>query len=422
MAASSLDMGTNSVGYSCFESSWEIVKSRRWHVEVNWRPLSEDAAKDFIKTSPRKDNRKLMGRSRFRFLHAQCLDQQHLYKQEELLQIAKEHGWVNDVSKFLMNSQTGGVVLSESEESIQFAVQASTEYGSPFYGMFLSELRSDDRRRDVDWVCLLVSDNNFDRSTFDSLLYNDPYPSDLLPPLSPDLMFLPVSFLRWQTDQIKSGLNGLRIDIAAQGEKVSTANASGLAGLRESLYKMRRTYLSLHARWSLAKDLASNVARCFDILEQRANSRDEDPITYSRVLRNKLRSESANLDLLLHDLDAMPMRMDAQQTMLDNQASMILVRNSEKAAEQARRDSTSMRTIAVMTLLFLPGTFVATIFSMSVFNWQAKGDPGDRIASRWIWLYFVISAVLTGLVMVVWIVWFRRADKKFQKKWEQRMV
>lgn len=40
-------------------------------------------------------------------------------------------------------------------------------------------------------------------------------------------------------------------------------------------------------------------------------------------------------------------------------SSIQIANNSYRAAEEARRDSASMKTIAVVTLVFLPGTFVA---------------------------------------------------------------
>lgn len=41
-----------------------------------------------------------------------------------------------------------------------------------------------------------------------------------------------------------------------------------------------------------------------------------------------------------------------------------------------KHDSSSMKTIAVATLFFLPSTFVSSVFSTGVFNFHA--DEGDR--------------------------------------------
>lgn len=69
-----------------------------------------------------------------------------------------------------------------------------------------------------------------------------------------------------------------------------------------------------------------------------------------------------------------------------------------------------MKTIAVLTLVFLPATSLASIFSMSMFNWQTQ--PGDVVVSRFIWIYFAFAAPLTLLILALWIVWFRWTQRR----------
>ena len=59
-----------------------------------------------------------------------------------------------------------------------------------------------------------------------------------------------------------------------------------------------------------------------------------------------------------------------------------------------------MRIIAAVTLIFLPGTFIATLFSASFWNFQPTNT--GPIVSKWVWLYWVITAVLT---ITVWGFW-----------------
>ncbi|KAN0095132.1 hypothetical protein V8E51_015843 [Hyaloscypha variabilis] len=42
-------------------------------------------------------------------------------------------------------------------------------------------------------------------------------------------------------------------------------------------------------------------------------------------------------------------------------------------AIESKRDSSAMKTISLLGMIFLPGTFVAAIFSMPVFNWDEDG-------------------------------------------------
>ncbi|KAL8901457.1 MAG: hypothetical protein Q9207_005194 [Kuettlingeria erythrocarpa] len=55
----------------------------------------------------------------------------------------------------------------------------------------------------------------------------------------------------------------------------------------------------------------------------------------------------------------------------DNKDNLKLAKISTEIASVTKDDSFAMRTIAVMSVIFLPGTFVSSFFSMSMFDWQA---------------------------------------------------
>ncbi|KAK3369850.1 hypothetical protein B0H63DRAFT_485645 [Podospora didyma] len=69
-------------------------------------------------------------------------------------------------------------------------------------------------------------------------------------------------------------------------------------------------------------------------------------------------------------------------------------------ALQTKEDGSQMRSIALLTMIFLPATFVATLFSMSFFNWQPEGD--EVTVSPWLWVYFVVAAGLTFISVGTW--------------------
>ncbi|KAI1133267.1 hypothetical protein F5Y10DRAFT_260148 [Nemania abortiva] len=64
------------------------------------------------------------------------------------------------------------------------------------------------------------------------------------------------------------------------------------------------------------------------------------------------------------------------------------------------KDSRHMKTIALVTMTFLPGTFFATVFSMTFFNWQ--GTDGESTVSSFIWIYVVFSVLFTALTLLAW--------------------
>ena len=67
-------------------------------------------------------------------------------------------------------------------------------------------------------------------------------------------------------------------------------------------------------------------------------------------------------------------------------------------AAATRRDSSSMKTIAIMTMVFLPGTFLAALFAMP----PLRLDTSLVVAHNF-WIYWACFAPLTGLVFLVWL-------------------
>ncbi|KAI7782819.1 hypothetical protein LA080_012860 [Diaporthe eres] len=73
-------------------------------------------------------------------------------------------------------------------------------------------------------------------------------------------------------------------------------------------------------------------------------------------------------------------------------------------ALQTQRDSVSMFTLAMVTAVFLPGTFVCSVLSTTFFSY----DGNVFAISSWWWILPLTAAPLTGLVMFLWFWWFRQ--------------
>ena len=65
-----------------------------------------------------------------------------------------------------------------------------------------------------------------------------------------------------------------------------------------------------------------------------------------------------------------------------------------------------MKTLAAVTVAFLPGTFVAAFFAMPLFDWDAVGD-GTVVSERF-WVYWAVTVPLTVVTLVVWVFWTKR--------------
>ncbi|KAM0817905.1 hypothetical protein AB5N19_03712 [Seiridium cardinale] len=74
-----------------------------------------------------------------------------------------------------------------------------------------------------------------------------------------------------------------------------------------------------------------------------------------------------------------------------------------KIAHASKQDSTQMRLISLVGMIFLPGTFLATLFSMSFFQWIP--DDSAQVVSPWIAIYFALTAIITGGTLWRWKKW-----------------
>ncbi|CZR58383.1 uncharacterized protein PAC_08275 [Phialocephala subalpina] len=90
-----------------------------------------------------------------------------------------------------------------------------------------------------------------------------------------------------------------------------------------------------------------------------------------------------------------------------------------KLGEATKRDSSSMKTIAIMTMAFLPGTFLSTLFTLPQLQWK---HDRDGIVQGQFWIYWAFALPATVLVFVVWAsalkwkqirgrIWKRSAEK-----------
>jgi len=89
----------------------------------------------------------------------------------------------------------------------------------------------------------------------------------------------------------------------------------------------------------------------------------------------------------------------------DNKTNQELATQSKVIAEASARDSSAMKVIAVVTMLFLPGTAIATMFSMSVF-FGSTDDFRVKISPSF-WVYWAVTIPLTILIITIWSIWIQ---------------
>lgn len=88
-------------------------------------------------------------------------------------------------------------------------------------------------------------------------------------------------------------------------------------------------------------------------------------------------------------------------------------------AVDGKRDSIAMKTISILGIIYLPGTFVATLFSMDMFSWgenDGRGASSLGVSSS-MWVYWAVSVPLTIITCLVWVVWSRSESQRSNQRW-----
>lgn len=115
---------------------------------------------------------------------------------------------------------------------------------------------------------------------------------------------------------------------------------------------------------------------------------------------------------------------------------MEIAGEQRRIAHASKRDSTAMKTLSLMGALFLPGTYLASVFSMTFFNFESgklsppltrfanKEDTvtnmasadADPVVSVNLWIYFAVTIPITAIIVCSWLLIDRRRIEQHRKE------
>lgn len=103
---------------------------------------------------------------------------------------------------------------------------------------------------------------------------------------------------------------------------------------------------------------------------------------------------------------------------LSNMMNFKVAASSAQTAEEAKRDASAITSISLVTMVFLPGSFVAAIFST-----QFAEPTGNGVKfSRGAWILAAVTIPVTFAVLLLWTwlhgsVYFKALHDKVSKSW-----
>jgi hypothetical protein len=108
-------------------------------------------------------------------------------------------------------------------------------------------------------------------------------------------------------------------------------------------------------------------------------------------------------------------RMGNEQNLTSNLMTQLDNKTNVEIAMAAKDDSASMKAIAIVTMTFLPATFVSALLGMNFFAYDPDAHGGHVTYSPDLWMYFVISIMLTLLCFAMYWLWERSRVKAMAK-------
>lgn len=125
----------------------------------------------------------------------------------------------------------------------------------------------------------------------------------------------------------------------------------------------------------------------------------ENTAAQRREVTDALRLMGSKLDVM--EIDFVYARERARNQMAA--VTQIMTRDDTLAsieiARAASRDGASMKVVAIMTMAFLPGTFLAALFAVPSLRWE---DDANTVIGRRFWVYWAFTLPLTVVVFGLW--------------------
>lgn len=143
----------------------------------------------------------------------------------------------------------------------------------------------------------------------------------------------------------------------------------------------------------------------------------------SKMIKETVQNHNSFAQTALHQILCLQKRCQSLMTVLYTVITQQDSKINVKIAKAAKQDSSSMTAIAILGFTFLPAMLVASMFSMSMFDFSidSSGRKHSIVTSNF-WMYWVVTIPLTLVVLTLWKLWmsFHRETSANNSEWQER--
>ncbi|KAM0714814.1 hypothetical protein Q7P37_009278 [Cladosporium fusiforme] len=354
---------------------------------------------------------------------------------DEVREVVKKERWISDEYEHLWGRDGGGSAALTSHNTLTFMLQTPRD-GESFCSLSLY--------RDI-FQCggFYCGDGGYSLQE----LLADVHYENKHPKVPKDFAILPFNILVKHVDETLRQVQLLSRDITATELRL----AEGDISLEENgdyklLNRFNIEHLRLQRRSNFEIELGRNLKKYFDEYERMWTALWEGGTGYIDDMRERVEQQDRYSEQVRVDLEIIPRRIKnqsktitnfiiqrdnklnieistssrkiAEESRRDNLLNIELAKATAQVAEETRQDSAAMKTIAVLTLTFLPGTAIASFFSMNdAFTFNP--GPGETIASPNLWIFFAVTIPVTVATYALWIWWHKFSQERYKVRHEQ---
>ncbi|SPO01729.1 uncharacterized protein DNG_04402 [Cephalotrichum gorgonifer] len=132
---------------------------------------------------------------------------------------------------------------------------------------------------------------------------------------------------------------------------------------------------------------------------------------YKSRLRGTEGYAKTTLERLRIQRDALTSVMSHRESIINLQM-VAMITDQRRIAQASKKDGNALKRLSMLGAIFIPGTFIASLFSMEFFIIHDSGGDTSLYIAPQLWIYFAIAAPLTLVVVSVMWLWGRNKKRK----------
>lgn len=144
------------------------------------------------------------------------------------------------------------------------------------------------------------------------------------------------------------------------------------------------------------------AAKTLDAMSNHLESTATNDLTKSTVISLRYRKRT---------FQSTTLRLESLEKRMANIISLSFHLVSQANNNVIREDSRVVKTIAVMTLIFLPATGVASVFSSPFFTVDFQQRTGSLRVADSFWIFWALTVPMTAGIVLLWWRWYKTSKR-----------